>query len=166
MSGSSYDGFLNSGIIEDKILNRDWTLNDVLNMDETIDIVVQELIDEMDIETKYLIVKDVKVKDAVNTNDITVANVISKALREELSDMVSFVVNQYLKEAKVKFDDNNSTDNMVNNKNTEIKMVDEKEVEQLLVNPSKDEKILTLKERIRKDSKRLNEQEMKDKGMI
>ena len=58
MTGSSYDGFLKSGIIEDTVLSRDWSLNDVLNMDNTVDSIVQELIDSMDYETKYLIVKN------------------------------------------------------------------------------------------------------------
>ena len=163
MTGSNYEGFLNSGIIEDKILNRDWTLNDVLNMDETIDIVVQDLINDMDIETKYHIVKDTVVIDEAS---FTVGEIISKVLREELGDMVSFVVNQYLKEAKVKFDGNNNNDNMDSRKDREIEMVDETKVEQLLDIPSEDEKILTLKERIKKDSKRLDEKEMKEKGMI
>ena len=80
--------------------------------------------------------------------------------------MVSFVVNQYLKEAKVKFDGNNNNDNMDSRKDREIEMVDETKVEQLLDIPSEYEKILTLKERIKKDSKRLDEKEMKEKGMI
>ena len=163
MNGSSYEGFLNSGIIEDRILEREWTLNDVLNMGETIDVVVQELIDGMDVETKYLIVKDV---EWGGENDISVKQIISKVLREELSDMVSFVVNQYLKEAKVKFNDNNNTVNMDNKKSGEIEILDKKKEEEPLEVSNQDEKIRTLKERIRKDSKRLDEKEMKEQGMI
>jgi len=164
MTGSSYEGFLNSGIIEDKILQREWTLNDVLNMDDTIQLVIQELINEMDIETKYLIVKDSIVHD--KEGEVSVGQIISIVLREELSDMVSFVVNQYLKEAKVSFNDNNNTDRVANEKDGEIQILDKEEDEQILDVPSQDEKIITLKERIRNDSKRLNEKEMKEQGMI
>ena len=108
MTGSSYDGFLKSGIIEDTVLSRDWSLNDVLNMDKTVDSIVQELIDSMDSETKYLIVRDTEYS-AISNEIITVGEIISIVLREELGDMVSFIVNQYLKEAKVSFNDNNNT---------------------------------------------------------
>lgn len=164
MTGSSYEGFLKSGIIEDKILQREWTLNDVLNMDDTIQLVIQELISEMDIETKYLIVKDSIVHD--KEGEVSVGQIISMVLREELSDMVSFIVNQYLKEAKVSFNDNNNTDRVVNEKDGEIQILDKEQNEQILDVPSQDEKIITLKERIRNDSKRLNEKEMKEQGMI
>ena len=164
MTGSSYEGFLKSGIIEDKILQREWTLNDVLNMDDTIQLVIQELISEMDIETKYLIVKDSIVHD--KEGEVSVGQIISMVLRDELSDMVSFIVNQYLKEAKVSFNDNNNTDRVVNEKDGEIQILDKEQNEQILDVPSQDEKIITLKERIRNDSKRLNEKEMKEQGMI
>ena len=69
MTGSSYDGFLKSGIIEDTVLSRDWSLNDVLNMDKTVDSIVQELINSMDSETKYLIVRDTEYSAMSNEID-------------------------------------------------------------------------------------------------
>jgi hypothetical protein len=153
MTGSSYDGFLKSGIIEDTVLSRDWSLNDVLNMDNTVDSIVQELIDSMDSETKYLIVKDTEFR-AIHKEMITVGEIISIVLREELSDMVSFIVNQYLKEAKVSFNDNNNTKPEVVEE-----VVEEKE-------PTQEDKIMTLKERIRQDTKQLDDKDKKELGMI
>ena len=152
MTGSSYDGFLKSGIIEDTVLSRDWSLNDVLNMDNTVDSIVQELIDSMDYETKYLIVKDYEWQH--NQGDIKISEIISYALRDELSDMVSFIVNQYLKEAKVSFNDNNNTKPKVVEE-----VVEEKETTQ-------EDKIMTLKERIRQDTKQLDDKDKKEMGMI
>ena len=151
MTGSSYDGFLKSGIIEDTVLSRDWSLNDVLNMDKTVDSIVQELINSMDYETKYLIVKDY---EWGGENDIKISEIISYALREELSDMVSFIVNQYLKEAKVSFNDNNNTKPKVVEE-----VVEEKE-------PTQEDKITTLKERIRQDTKQLDDKDKRELGMI
>lgn len=155
MTGSSYDGFLKSGIIEDTVLSRDWSLNDVLNMDNTVDSIVQELIDSMDYETKYLIVKDTEFSFSGIPNKIMpVGEIISIVLREELSDMVSFIVNQYLKEAKVSFNDNNNTKPEVVKE-----VVKEKE-------PTQEDKIMTLKERIRQDTKQLDDKDKKEMGMI
>ena len=153
MTGSSYDGFLKSGIIEDTVLSREWSLNDVLNMDKTVDSIVQELIDSMDSETKYLIVRDTEYS-AISNEIITVGEIISIVLREELSDMVSFIVNQYLKEAKVSFNDNNNTKPEVVEE-----VVEEKE-------PTQEDKIMTLKERIRQDTKQLDDKDKKKMGMI
>lgn len=164
MTGSSYDGFLKSGIIEDTVLARDWSLNDVLDMDKTVSSIVQELIDSMDYETKYLIVKDYEWQH--NQGDIKISEIISYALRDELSDMVSFIVNQYLKEAKVSFNDNNNKSNMDKEKVVLSKRMEENKDKKLLDVPSQDEKIVTLKERIRLDSKKLDENDMKDMGLI
>ena len=152
MTGSNYNGFLESGIIEDTVLSRDWSLNDVLNMDKTVDSIVQELINSMDYETKYLIIKDYEWQH--NQGDIKISEIISYALRDELSDMVSFIVNQYLKEAKVSFSDNNITKPEVVEE-----VVEEKE-------PTQEDKIMTLKERIRQDTKQLDDKDKKELGMI
>jgi len=146
MTGFDY---IKSGEIEDRIMSRDWTLNDVLNMEDTVDIIVQELIDSLDYETKYLIVKDYEWQQ--NQGDVKISEIISYALREELSDMVSFIVNQYLKEAKVSF-----------NNNTKPKVIEEVKEEK----ETQEDKIITLKERIKQDTKKLSEKEMKKKGLI
>ena len=167
MNGSSYEGFLNSGVIEERVLSKEWTLNDVLNMDKSVDLVVQDLIDEMDVETKYLIVKDIDYS-AMSNEIITVGHIVSIVLREELTNMVSFIVNKYLKEAKVKFNDNNNRVDMVKEIVLEDKNVVEEDEEELSVNvesPNRD-KIITLKERIRNDTKQLGEKEKKELGMI
>ena len=157
----TYEGFLKSGIIEDEIMKRNWTLNDVLDMDKTVDEIVQGLIVDMDIETKYLIVKDIQVEAAI-IDSFPVGEIISKVLRQELTDMVSFVVSNYLKPAKEEFDDNNNTNRIDKENDNRIEEV----VEPIQENVSQDEKIVTLKERIRNDAKRLDEKEMRKQGMI
>ena len=158
MIGSSY---LGSGEIEDEILSREWTLNDVLDMDRTVDDIVQKLITGMDISSKYEIIKDV-----VLPSEITLGELITNQCRLELSDMVQFVVNNYLKTAKVEFNDNNNNSNLDNTKVEQSKRLEENKDEKLLDVPSQDEKIITLKERIRQETKRLDKDDMKEQGMI
>lgn len=141
--------FMNSDELLDVIMSREWSFNDVLNMDETVKSLVQELIDNMDIETKYNIVKDTYETEEAR---FTVGEIISKVLRQKLSDMVSFTVNKYLKDATVNF-----TKDI-----TETIKVDNEEK----VDKPKEDKILSLKEQIKKDVKQLDNKEMKKKGMI
>ena len=81
MTGSDY---LKSGNIEDEIMSREWTLNDVLDMDKTVADIVQKLITGMDIESKYDIVKDIKVEAAI-IDSFPVGEIISRVLRQELN---------------------------------------------------------------------------------
>ena len=154
--GSNYEGFLKSGVIEDVVLAKEWTLNDVLNMERSIDDIVQILINQMDAETKLLIIKDTEYS-AMSDEILTMGTIISMVLREELSDMVSFIVNQYLKEAKVSFNDNNNKKTVENVEN---------EVERPEDNTKQDGKIVSLKDRIKQDTKQLSTSDMKKKGMI
>ena len=157
MTGSDY---LKSGNIEDEIMSREWTLNDVLDMDKTVADIVQKLITGMDIESKYDIVKDIKVEAAI-IDSFPVGEIISRVLRQELKDMVGFVVNNYLKTAKVEFNEENS------NKIYEEPMEELKEKlgrDEVIV--KEDVKVLTLKERIRADTKQLSEEEKKKAGLI
>lgn len=156
----TYEGFLNSGIIEDEIMKREWTLNDVLDMDKTVNEIVQNLIVDMELETKYYIIKDAQINSA--HHEMTISEVISHMCRLELTNMVSFVVSNYLKTAKVEFNDNNNTDRISEENVDRSKEV----VEPIQENSTQDEKIVTLKERIRKDAKRLDEKDMKKQGMI
>jgi len=157
MTGSDY---LKSGNIEDEIMSREWTLNDVLDMDKTVADIVQKLITGMDIESKYDIVKDIKVEAAI-IDSFPVGEIISRVLRQELKDMVGFVVNNYLKTAKVEFNEENS------NKIYEEPMEELKEKlgrDEVIV--KEDVKVLTLKEKIRADTKQLSEEEKKKAGLI
>jgi len=156
----SYEGFLNSGIIEDEIMKREWTLNDVLDMDKTVDEIVQSLIVDMELDTKYLIIKDTQINSA--HHEMTISEVITHMCRLELTNMVSFVVSNYLKTAKVEFNDNSNI-NRVSEENVDR---NKEVVEPIQENISQDEKIVTLKERIRKDAKRLDEKDMRKQGMI
>ena len=150
--GSDY---LKSGIIEDAVLAKEWTLDNVLNMDESIEDVVEVLIKGMDITTKYSIVKDVEYMGEYE--DHTVGEIISFMLRYELTNMVSFIVNRYLKTARVSFDDNNDK--------KRVEKV-EKKVERLEDNTNQDGKVVSLKDRMKQDTKQLTTSDMKKKGMI
>ena len=155
MIGSNYEGFLKSGIIEDVVLAKEWTLNDVLNMDKSIDAIVQVLIKQVDAETKLLIIKDTEYSPMSN-EILPMGQIISMVLRDELSDMVSFIVNKYLKEAKVSFNDGNK-ERVEEVKNEMARPED---------NTKQDEKIVSLKERIKQDTQHLTTKDMKKKGMI
>jgi len=157
MIGSDY---IKSGCIEDAIMSREWTLNDVLDMDKTVEEIVQNLIVGMDIESKYNIVKDIDYSAMPIRDTITVGNIVSIVLREELTNMVQFVVSNYLKTAKVEFKDEDKR------QMGKPIVLEKKEDEQVLDVLSQDEKIVTLKEKIRNDSKMLSEKEMKEQGMI
>ena len=131
------------------IMDREWSLNDILEMDKTVEGLVQELIDEMDIQTKYDIVKNELFNSEASH---TVGEIISMVLRIELSEMVSVTINKYLKTATVNLSKNNK----------EItKVVNEEKVDK-----PKEDKIVSLKEQIKKDVKQLDNKEMKEKGMI
>lgn len=151
-TGSDY---LGSGVIEDVVLAKEWTLSNVLNMDESIEEVVEILIKSMDIRTKYSIVKDVEYIGEYQ--DHTVGEIISYMLRHELTTMVSFVVNRYLKTARVNFSD----------RQIEERVEDvESKVERPEDSANKNEKVVTLKDRIKQDTKQLSTNDMKKKGMI
>ena len=156
MTGSD---FLKSGNIEDEIMSREWTLNDVLNMDKTVADIVQKLIMGMDIESKYDIVKDTQIRKDGKYNEITLGELFTEHCRLELSEMVQFIVNRYLKTAQVKFNEGSI-------QNKKLDSLPEKQLGTVDENVNADEKIVTLKEKIRKDSKMLSEKEMKEQGMI
>ena len=138
--------------LDELITNKEWTLNDILNMDETVNVLVQELINEMDIQTKYDIVKNLRVSVKGVKYDIPVKEIISDVLREKLSETVSVTINEYLKTATV---------NLSKKKPEITEVVNEEKVDK-----PKEDKIVSLKEQIKKDVKQLDNKEMKEKGMI
>tara|TARA_A100001201_G_C4037251_1_gene185564 strand:+ start:215 stop:646 length:432 start_codon:yes stop_codon:yes gene_type:complete len=138
--------------LDELITNKEWTLNDILNMDETVDDLVQDLIDKMDIQTKYDIVKNLCVSVKGVKYDIPVKEIISDVLRERLSEIVSVTINEYLKTATV---------NLSKKKPEITEVVNEEKVDK-----PKEDKIVSLKEQIKKDVKQLDNKEMKEKGMI
>ena len=135
--------------LDELITNKEWTLNDILEMDKTVEGLVQELIDGMNIETKYSIVKDQTFNSEAS---YSVGEIISIVLRAELSDMVLVTVNKYLKTATVNLSKQNTKTVEVVNKEK--------------VDKPKEDKIVSLKEQIKKDVKQLDNKEMKEKGMI
>ena len=135
--------------LDELITNKEWTLNDILEMDKTVEGLVQELIDGMNIETKYNIVKDQTFNSEAS---YSVGEIISIVLRAELSEIVSVTINKYLKTATVNLSKQNTKTVEVVNKEK--------------VDKPKEDKIVSLKEQIKKDVKQLDNKEMKEKGMI
>lgn len=148
MTGSD---FLKSGIIEDAIQQRVWTINDILNADDITVSIVDSLINGMDNSTKWSIVKESEL-----------ANDMSLHLRKELNSMVSFVLNNFLKKATVDFGGERDV-----KETKEIQEPDERQVETDTGNMVETEpKVMTLKERIRQDTKLMSDKDKKKAGMI
>jgi len=85
MTGS--DDYLQSGVIENAIHKRIWTINDILNADDISESIVDELIKDMDDGIKWRIVK---------STDLGKEQ-MSIYLRKELNNMVSFVLTKFLR---------------------------------------------------------------------
>ena len=138
--------------IEEVIIKKNWSLSDILDMDSSVENVVQEVITDMSIEDKYELIKTIRVTDVY---DMTVAEMISTICRERLSLIAKQVFNSYLKTAQVNFDDK-----MGKEKTKKPKTVVED------IPKTTEDKITTLKQRIREDSKQLDDKEMREQGMI
>tara|TARA_R100000479_G_scaffold82013_1_gene39741 strand:- start:433 stop:915 length:483 start_codon:yes stop_codon:yes gene_type:complete len=148
MTGSN---FLKSGIIEKAIQQRIWTINDILNADEITVSIVDTLINDMDSSTKW---------DILKQSDL--ANDMSAHLRKELNSMVSFVLTNFLKTATVDFGGEKDVE-----ETKEIESPDKRQVGTDTTSMVETEpKVMTLKERIRQDTKLMSEEEKKKAGMV
>ena len=148
MTGSN---FLKSGIIEKAIQQRIWTINDILNADEITVSIVDTLINDMDSSTKW---------DILKQSDL--ANDMSAHLRKELNSMVSFVLTNFLKTATVDFGGEKDVQ-----ETKEIESPDKRQMGTDTTSMVETEpKVMTLKERIRQDTKLMSEEEKKKAGMV
>jgi hypothetical protein len=138
--------------IEEVIMKKNWSLSDILDMDNSVSNIVQEVIADMTTEEKYLLVKDIEYG---GPNDITVGQIVSIVVREELTLIAKQIFNSYLKTAQVNFDDK-----MDKRKTKKPKTVVED------IPETTEDKIMTLKQKIREDSKQLDDKEMREQGMI
>ena len=118
-------------------------------MDNSVSNIVQEVITDMTTEEKYLLVKDIEYG---GPNDITVGQIVSIVVREELTLVAKQIFNSYLKTAQVNFNDK------MDKRKTKTVMED--------IPETTEDKIMTLKQRIRQDSKQLDDKEMREQGMI
>ena len=138
--------------IEEVIMKKNWSLSDILDMDNSVSNIVQEVITDMTTEEKYLLVKDIEYG---GPNDITVGQIVSIVVREELTLVAKQIFNSYLKTAQVNFNDK-----MDKRKTKKPKTVVED------IPETTEDKIMTLKQKIREDSKQLDDKEMREQGMI
>ena len=157
MTGS--EDYLKSGVIEELIMRKDWTLNDILHKDETVSEIVQKLIDGMNNDQLYRIAMDCILTEQEIGMSVAKATMIN--CRAELSSMVQFILNKYLKTAKVEFNEEKSN-KIYESPYEELKQELERNEDVV----EEGEKVLTLKERIRADTKQMTEEEKKRTGMI
>lgn len=148
MTGSDY---LESGIIEKAIQQRIWTINDILNADEITVSIVDTLINDMDSSTKW---------DILKQSDL--ANDMSAHLRKELNSMVSFVLTNFLKTATVDFGGETDVEQTKEIESPDKRQVGTDTTSMVEIEP----KVMTLKERIRQDTKLMSEEEKKKAGMV
>jgi len=142
--------FLKSGVIEDVIRGRVWTINDILNAEEITESIVDTLVSDMDNSMKW---------EILTQSDLS--KDMSEHLRKELNIMVSFVLTNFLKTATVDFGSDK-----VEEESEEVQKPDEKQMGTDTTSVDKDEAIMTLKERIRQDTKLMSEEEKRKSGMI
>jgi len=142
--------FLKSGVIEDVIRGRVWTINDILNAEEITESIVDTLVSDMDNSMKW---------EILTQSDLS--KDMSEHLRKELNIMVSFVLTNFLKTATVDFGSDK-----VEEESEEVQKPDEKQMGTDTTSDDKDEAIMTLKERIRQDTKLMSEEEKRKSGMI
>tara|TARA_Y100000401_G_C8311823_1_gene220175 strand:- start:1034 stop:1507 length:474 start_codon:yes stop_codon:yes gene_type:complete len=157
MTYVTYEGFEKSGIIEDIITHREWTLDDIVNLHDTVYDISKEIVDNMDIETLFFVTADEQVLPVENPEQ-TIGQLLHSKARVLVTKMVKQVMNEYMKTAKVKFND---TDNNTN------EMDDENIVETLSpMAEDKNEISEGLKEVMNADVKQLTKEEMEKMGMI
>ena len=155
-SNNAGQAFFESGIIEDKIMERQWTLNDIINKENTISELARELIYDMDIETKYYIVCDTEIPKG----EMSFAKAIYSRTFDRLEEWITAKLSIYLKTATVNFNEEEPMELLEEHlERTETKL------ETVEGSVSEDEKVMTLKDRIRADTKQLNKDEMRKRGM-
>tara|TARA_R110000737_G_C14611331_1_gene491045 strand:- start:97 stop:573 length:477 start_codon:yes stop_codon:yes gene_type:complete len=154
------DTYLNSGEIEDKLMAREWSIQDILNKDKICKEIARELISGMSIENMFWIVAETPIPYAKNGRPpMTFNKAIHHKALINLIDMVQFVLGRYLRTAKVEF----------NEDKINIEMLEEGpegKLDSIEDNTNPNEKVMTLKDRIKNDTKLLNEEDKKKRGMI
>ena len=154
MTGSKVgkvSSFLKSGVIEDVIRRRVWTINDILNAEEITESIVDTLISDMDNSIKWEILRQ---------SDL--AKDMSEHLRKELNNMVSFVLTNFLKTATVDFGGEKDVEETKEMESPVERQVATDTASMVETEP----KVMTLKERIRQDTKLMSEEEKKKAGMV
>ena len=149
------EDFYKSGVIEDKIMERQWTLNDIINKEDIVSELARELISGMDIETKYFIVCDTEIPKG----EMSFAKAIYNRTFDKLEEWITAKLSMYLKTATVNFNDEpiEALESFIEESEGELESDKDSNDE--------DEKVMTLKERIKLDTKQLNDNEMKKRGM-
>ena len=149
------EDFYKSGVIEDKIMERQWTLNDIINKEDIVSELAKELISGMDIETKYFIVCDTEIPKG----EMSFAKAIYNRTFDKLEEWITAKLSMYLKTATVNFNDEpiEALESFIEESEGELESDKDSNDE--------DEKVMTLKERIKLDTKQLNDNEMKKRGM-
>jgi hypothetical protein len=139
------EDFYKSGVIEDKIMERQWTLNDIINKEDIVSELARELISGMDTE--------------IPKGEMSFAKAIYNRTFDKLEEWITAKLSMYLKTATVNFNDEpiEALESFIEESEGELESDKDSNDE--------DEKVMTLKERIKLDTKQLNDNEMKKRGM-
>jgi hypothetical protein len=155
-SNNAGQTFYESGIIENKIMERQWTLNDIINKQDIVSELARELISDMDIETKYYIICDTELPKG----QMSFAKAIYNTTFDRVEEWITAKLSLYLKTATVNFNDE-----PIEEINKEMEEELERELERPKDGSNENEKIMTLKDRIKADTKQLSDSELKERGM-
>jgi len=153
----TYEGFEKSGIIEDIIMDREWTLDDIVNLHDTVYNISKAIVEAMDVETLFFITADEQVLPVENPEQ-TIGQLLHSKARVLVTQMVKKAMTEYMKTAKVKFNDiDNNTDEM-----------DDENIVETLSPMAEDKNDISegLKEVMNADVKQLTKEDMEKMGMI
>ena len=149
------DNYYESGIIEDKIMEIQWTLHDIIHKEDIISVLAKELMSDMDIETKYFIICDTEIP----SGKMSFAKAIHNKTFSILEEWITAKLSMYLKTATVNFNVEPIEELESFIKESEGKLESDEGSNE------ENEKVMTLKERIKLDTKQLDDNEMKKRGM-
>lgn len=149
------EDFYNSDIIENKIKERRWTINDIIQKEEIVTEIAKEILSELDIETKYYIICDTEIPK----RNMSFAKAIYNKTFDILEEWITAKLALFLKSATVNFNDEpiEALESFIEEGEGELESNENSDDE--------DEKVMTLKERIKLDTKQLDDKEMKKRGM-
>jgi len=153
--------------IEEHILSKEWSLNDILDMEDTVAIIVGLLIDDMSFEDKFNLIENVRLENI----KMTVGKLIHIHTAAQLNKLIQVRLNTYLKTAKVSFDGSPNIVNIsdiVEEDSLVLPSSPNKEIEEVV---EEQEEPLSLKERSDKlkdlsKLKQLTPDEMKEMGIL
>lgn len=88
-------------IIEDKVLNRNWTFNQISNLRETIASLCEEIYIELKLTERFELIRDIKINE--NFVGYTFEDVMRDAIKIKLSSDIAETITAMLSNATINF---------------------------------------------------------------